>query len=194
MENQCREAIQFGLHGVCVPGSRVTDARHFLEDSALKVACAIGYPFGTSDADAKRYEIEAAVDAGAQEIELVPSFARLLDGQEAILLRELRDSVEAAEELPVAVVLETSLLKSEQALLLCQLAEEAGAKAVKWMAGFGAGVLDIEKLKVARGQLDSKVEFQAAALVLSLDDALKLTGAGAAKVAVPVVSWLHDAG
>ena len=80
LENQCREAIQFGLHGVCVPGSRVTDARHFLEDSALKVACAIGYPFGTSDADAKRYEIEAAVDAGAQEIELVPSFVRLLDG------------------------------------------------------------------------------------------------------------------
>ena len=60
--------------------------------------------------DVKRYEIEAAIDAGAQEFDVVLDLGRLRDGDDAGLLRELRDLREAAEERPVKAVIELALL------------------------------------------------------------------------------------
>ena len=70
----------------------------------------VGFPFGAADADAKRYETEVAIDHGAQEIETVLNIGRLKDGDHRYVLRELRDIAEAADERPVKVILEMSLL------------------------------------------------------------------------------------
>jgi deoxyribose-phosphate aldolase len=98
IEQLCAEAREFGFYSVCVNGCRVDQARTLLEDSPIKVAAVVGFPLGAMDADAKRFETEAAIDAGAQEIDVVINIGRLKDGNHKYVLRELRDVVEAAEE------------------------------------------------------------------------------------------------
>ena len=80
IERLCSEAREYRFHAVCVNGSRVEQARHALEETEVKVVTVAGFPLGASDADAKRYEIEAAVDAGAHEIDVVLNVGRLKDG------------------------------------------------------------------------------------------------------------------
>src|ERR1044071_5434705 len=91
VEQLCREAIEHHFWSVCVNGSRVAEAYALVENSGVKVACTVGFPLGAMSADAKRFEVEAAIDDGAQEIDVVLNIGRLKDGDEKYVLRELRD-------------------------------------------------------------------------------------------------------
>jgi deoxyribose-phosphate aldolase len=126
----CAEAREHGAGSVCVNTSRVTQARHLLEDSAVKVIALIGFPLGAMDSDVKRYEAEVAVDHDAHQIEVVANIGRIKDGDRTYLLRELRDVVEAADDRAVSVAIETTLLTHEQIEHTCELIVEAGARAI----------------------------------------------------------------
>src|SRR5688500_13197859 len=71
IEKLCREAMQHRFWSVCVNGSRVAQAYALVEDAGVKVACTIGFPLGAMTTDAKRLEVEAAIDDGAQELDVV---------------------------------------------------------------------------------------------------------------------------
>jgi deoxyribose-phosphate aldolase len=133
----CATARQHGCRAVCVNSSRAALARHHLEGSAVKVITAVAFPLGAMDADAKRYETEAAVDLDTHEIEVVLNHGWLKDGELAAVTRELRDVVEAADERPVRVMIETSLLTRDQIQQAAQLARDAEARGVTLSAVFG---------------------------------------------------------
>lgn len=139
IEQLCREAIQHHFWSVCVNGSRVAQAYALLEGSSVKVACTVGFPLGAMTADAKRLEVEAAIDEGAQEIDVVMNIGRLKDGDDADVLRELRDVVESADERTVKVIIETCLLAREEKIRACRLVLESGAHFVKTSTGFSTG-------------------------------------------------------
>ena len=112
IEKLCAEARENQFYSVCVNGSWVGPARHFLEGTNVKVASVVGFPLGAMSSDAKRFETEAAIDDGAHEIDVVLNVGRLKDGDDKYVLRELRDVVEAADERTVKVILETCLLNA----------------------------------------------------------------------------------
>src|SRR3954470_12794577 len=97
IEQLCAAAVERGCYGVCVNSSRVADAYHFGADAGLKIISTIAFPFGAGDPDAKRYEVEAAADAGAHELDVVMNVGLLKDGAIDAVIRELRDIVEAAD-------------------------------------------------------------------------------------------------
>src|SRR5688500_17963240 len=76
IEQLCREAMEHNSWSVCVNGSRVAPAYALVENSGVKVACTVGFPLGAMSADAKRFEVEAAIDDGAQEIDVVLNIGR----------------------------------------------------------------------------------------------------------------------
>jgi len=139
IEKLCREAMEYHFWSVCVNGSRVAQAYSIVEDSGVKVACTVGFPLGAMTADAKRLEVEAAIDDGAQEIDVVLNIGRLKDGDDSYVLRELRDLVAAAEERTVKVIFETCLLSREEKIRACKLVVESGAHFVKTSTGFSSG-------------------------------------------------------
>ena len=64
IEALCAEATEHNFATVCVNGSRVELAYSLLEESDVQVATVVGFPLGAMEADVKRYETEAAIDAG----------------------------------------------------------------------------------------------------------------------------------
>ncbi|HTD67674.1 MAG TPA: deoxyribose-phosphate aldolase [Candidatus Limnocylindria bacterium] len=154
IEQLCREAIAHHFWSVCVNGSRVAQAYALLEGSSVKVACTVGFPLGAMTSDAKRLEVEAAIDEGAQEIDVVINLGRFKDGDDAYVLRELRDVVEAADERTVKVIIETCLLSREEKIHACKLVLESGAHFVKTSTGFstsGATTHDVQLLRECVG-------------------------------------------
>jgi len=139
LEAHCAIARQNNFAAVAVNSSCVAHARHFLEGSEVKTVAAIGFPLGGADGDTKRYETEAAVDHGAQEIDVVMNIGRLKSGDDKYVLRELRDVAEAADERMVKVIIETCLLTREEKLRACQLVLDSGAHFVKTSTGFSTG-------------------------------------------------------
>ena len=104
--------------------------------------------------EVERLEVEAAIDDGAQELDVVLNIGRLRDGDDAYVLRELRDIVETAEERTVKVILETCLLSREEKIRACGLVVASGAHFVKTSTGFSAGgatTHDVELLRQCVG-------------------------------------------
>ncbi len=93
-----------------------------------------------------------AIDHGAQEIETVLNVGRLKDGDHDYVLRELRDIAEAADQRPVKVILETSLLTLEEKNLACQLVLDSGAHCVCTGLMSAATVEDVRRLRAAVGE------------------------------------------
>ncbi|HTX20652.1 MAG TPA: deoxyribose-phosphate aldolase [Candidatus Aquilonibacter sp.] len=184
IEKLCAEAREHRFFSVCVNGSRVAEARHFLEGTEVKVAAVVGFPLGAMSTDAKRFETEAAIDDGAQEIDMVLNVGKLKDGDDKFILRELCDVVEAANERTVKVILETCLLTDEEKIRACKLAIESGAHFVKTSTGFGAGGATIADVKLMRAIVGPKFGVKASGGIRDLKTALTMIQAGATRLGV----------
>lgn len=182
IERLCAEAREYKFHSVCVNGTWITEACHFLDGSDVKVASVVGFPLGAMNSDVKRYETEAAVDEGAQEIDVVLNVGWLKSGRDKFVLRELRDIVEAADERTVKVILETCLLTEEEKVRACNLIVESGAHFVKTSTGFsqrGASVADVKLLRQTVGE---KFGVKASGGVRDTKTALAMIEAGATRI------------
>ncbi len=177
----CLEAREYGFHGVCVNGAHVELAYSLLEDTIVKVTGMVGYPLGASDPDAKRYETEVAIDQGAHEIEMVLNVGRLREGDQASILRELRDIAEAADERPVKVILETRLLSINERRLACELALDSGVHYVCTNTGLGSDATweEVAELRLLVGE---KLGVKACGGIMDLQKVLALIEAGATRL------------
>ncbi len=182
IERLCAEARQHRFFGVCVNGCWVEQARHFLEEGEVKVVCAVGFPLGAMSADVKRFETEAAIDDGAQEIDVVLNIGRLKDGDNKFVLRELRDVVEAADERPVKVILETCLLTREEKMRACNLVVDSGARFVKTSTGLNNGGATVDDVKLLRETVGPRFGVKAAGGIRDAKTALALIEAGATRL------------
>jgi deoxyribose-phosphate aldolase len=195
VEALCAEACKHLLYGVCVNGCRVELARHLLEETDVKIVCAVGFPLGASETDAKRVETEAAIDNGAHEIDVALNLGWLRDGAAERILRELRDLVEAADERPVKVILETALLRDEEKVLAARLVVASGAKFVVTSSGFAPGATP-EDVRLLREAVGPKFGIKASGGIREAAQAQALIEAGATRLgcsaSVAVVSGLPE--
>jgi deoxyribose-phosphate aldolase len=182
IEKLCAEARANSFHSVCVNGSRVELAYALLEESGVQVAALVGFPLGANDLDAKRYETEIAVDYGAHEIDFVINIGQLKDGDRNYVLREMRDIVEAADERPVKVILESHLLTHEEKILACQLVLESGAQFISTSTDFNAPDVTVEEVAALRGMVGEELGIKAAGGIRNIQTALALLEAGATRI------------
>jgi len=198
IEKLCAEAREHRFYGVCLNGSWVGQARHLLEGTNVKVVCVVGFPLGAASGDVKRFETEAAVDDGAHEIDVVLNPGRFKDGDDKYVLRELCDVVEAADERPVKVILETCLLSHEEKIRACRLAVESGARFVKTSTGFSTGGATVADVKLLRETVGPKFGVKASGGIRDAKTALVMIEAGATRLGtsagVTIVKGFAEAG
>jgi deoxyribose-phosphate aldolase len=182
LEKLCAEAREHSWFAVCVNGSRVELARALLEESEVRVVALVGFPTGAGDTDAKRYETEIAADQGAHEIEAVINIGRLKEGDRRFVLREMRDIVEAADERPVRLVLETHLLAREEMFLALELALDSGAQFVATSTDWHVPDVRAEDVALLRVKAGAEFGIKAAGNIRDAQTARALIKAGATRI------------
>jgi deoxyribose-phosphate aldolase len=182
VEKLCAAAREQLCFAVCVNGSRVELARALLEESDVRVVALVGFPTGAGDTDAKRYETEIAVDQGAQEIEAVINVGRLKEGDRRFVLREMRDIVEAADERPVKLVLETQLLAREEMILAVELALDSGAQFVATSTDWHVPDVKVGDVALLREKAGAEFGVKAAGNIRDAQTAQALINAGATRI------------
>ena len=185
IERCCDEARHFGFAGVCVASRWVAHARERLprqspgQGGVPQLVSVIGFPFGAIPAAIKRLEAELAAEQGADELDVVPDFGALSDGNSAALLADLAPIAELG--LPFKVILEAGKLTPAALELLVEVSIDAGASCLKTGSGFGpaATVAQVRTLRqLARGRAGVK----ASGGIASLEGALELVEAGATRL------------
>ncbi|EGB90567.1 deoxyribose-phosphate aldolase [Clostridium sp. D5] len=147
----CNEAVRYGFHSVCVNSSYVYYCAQLLKDTDVKVCTVVGFPLGAMSTDGKVGETLAAVEDGAEEIDMVIHIGMIKSGDWKYVKEDVASVVEAAgDRAIVKVILETCLLTEEEKIQACRICKEAGADFVKTSTGFsrgGATVADVELMR-----------------------------------------------
>jgi len=122
---------------VCVYPSWVATARHELAGSGVRVASvATGFPAGQVPIEVKLADTRRAVDAGADEIDMVIDRGAFLSGEYAAVFDEIARVKKACGDAHLKVILETGeLLTYDNVRRASTLAIAAGADFIKTSTG-----------------------------------------------------------
>ncbi len=122
---------------VCVYPVFARLVRYHLEGSHVNTACVAGaFPSGQSPVKIRLDEVKYAVDEGAQEIDMVISRGKFLQGDYAFISNEVSSIKMACGPVHLKVILETGELGSDENIRKASdLALEAGADFIKTSTG-----------------------------------------------------------
>ncbi len=132
----CRQAVEYNCAAFYSASPYWTPVvKEELEGSGVLVATGIDFPFGVSPSVVKALEVERAVAAGCQSIDLVINAGALKSGHVSVVRQEIKDFVSAAADALTKVILEVCYLTDEEIVTVCHLIQEAGADYAKTSTG-----------------------------------------------------------
>jgi deoxyribose-phosphate aldolase len=169
---------RMGAAAACIPPWLVAEAAAGLSGSGVKVCTVAGFPLGFEPGRAKRAEAAAAVEAGAQEVDVVLNRGLVLSGRLDEAAREMAGVVAEAAPAAVKVILESGALGPELAPEAARAMLDTGAAFVKTGTGFFGPATPAE-VGMLKAQVGAGLGVKAAGGVQSLDQALTLIEAGA---------------
>lgn len=178
----CLEAKENRVYGVCVNPCYVPLVRRELGNTNIRVVTVIGFPLGASDTRAKIHEARFAIDAGADEIDMVLNIGMLKAKEWEYVYEEIRGVVEASPGKVVKVILETCYLTDEEKIAACVISKLAGAHFVKTSTGFGphgATVRDVHLMKWIVGE---EMGVKASGGIRTYEDAVEMIRYGATRI------------
>jgi deoxyribose-phosphate aldolase len=178
----CDEARHFGFAGVCLASRWLPAARERLGPSGgrgPKLVSVVGFPFGAIPAEIKRAEAEWAAASGAEELDVVPDFGALADGDSRAFCNDLAPIVELG--LPVKVILEVGRLERAALELAVEASIDVGATMLKTGSGFGPGAT-VEHVTQLRQLARGRAAVKASGGITSLEQAITLVEAGASRL------------
>lgn len=177
----CAEAKEFGFAAVCVPPPFVRNARAILEGSSVKVATVLGFPFGYSVAKAKIFEMQQALEDGADEIDVVINLIALKAGQWEYLEKEMKFLVEAAHknERLIKVIIESGILTNEEIIKCCEIYSKLDVDFMKTSTGYAEKGATVEAVQIMKAHLPGNIRIKASGGIRDYAFAKQLVEAGA---------------
>ena len=112
-------------------------AKQTLSKSNIKVASvATAFPSGMSSLEMKKEDVRYAIDEGADEVDMVISRGKFLEGEYSYLLDEIATIKDICKKVSLKVILETGELGSlDNIRLASDIALHAGADFIKTSTG-----------------------------------------------------------
>ncbi len=180
----CREARQYHFASVCVNPYWVPLVKAELAGSPVKVCTVVGFPLGATSTEAKVAETQAAVRAGAQEIDMVINVGALRSGETDAVRNDIAAVARAAHAggAILKVILETALLDDTQKQVACQLAKAAGAEFVKTSTGFSSSGATAHDIALMRAAVGPEMGVKASGGIRTLEDLRAMAAAGATRI------------
>jgi len=181
----CAEAREAGFASVCVNPAEVALTARLLRGSGVKVCTVVGFPLGANTNRVKCFEAMDALQAGADELDLVVN-QRLLKyapgACEAELLQWVRTCRTFRSDAVLKLILECCNLTSAEIARGCRIAKKVGFDFVKTSTGFGSGGATERDVRLMRRTVGKEMGVKAAGGIRSRDTAVAMVAAGATRL------------
>lgn len=184
VEKLCTEATEYQFAAVCVPPYYVDFARHLLQNTSVKTATVIGFPFGYSCVYSKAKEIQIAIEDGADELDMVLCLVALKNNNWNYLEHEIAAVMPLINEQhkTIKVIIESGLLSDEEIIRCCELYAKYQVQFLKTSTGYAEHGASIHAVELMRKYLPASIQIKAAGGIRSFDFAEELIHAGASRI------------
>jgi deoxyribose-phosphate aldolase len=200
----CRLARRYDVATVCVKPYAIAAAKDLLAGADVGVCAVIAFPHGNSATAIKVNEAEAAVQAGATEIDAVINIGKALSGDWPYVREEIRaiNALVVGRAAILKVIFENDFLEDPHIIRLCEICSEVGVALVKTSTGYGfvkqpdgsynyRGATE-RHLRLMREHCAPAVQIKAAGGVRTLDDLLRVRALGATRVGATATQAILD--
>ena len=180
----CEEAIANNFAAVCINPYFASFASKLLKESDVKLAIAIGYPYGYSPTVSKAAEIKWAIDHGADEIDAVINLAAL-KSEDFSFVRNDIDTMSRSAGMrgkTLKLIVEESLLTDDELARVCDFCIESEVHFVKNSTGvIGTGATP-ENISRLRNLLPKEIKIKASGGIRKKSAVNALIEAGANRI------------
>jgi deoxyribose-phosphate aldolase len=180
VERLCDRALGAGVAAVCVWPRFVPLARKRLGTAPVRLATVANFPDGSDDVANAVRETRAAIDAGADEVDVVAPIAGILEGDVGLVSELVQLCREATPEQTLKVILETGRLEDP--------ARIAAAARAAIMGG-------PDFLKTSTGKVPTGATLDAAAVLLAVleeaDGRVGIKFSGGIRTTAQAAGYLH---
>ncbi|MBR3222372.1 MAG: deoxyribose-phosphate aldolase [Kiritimatiellae bacterium] len=181
----CREARRARFASVCVNPCEVAACARALRGSGVKVCTVIGFPLGQNTNRAMCFEALDAIQAGADELDVVVN-QRLLKYAprkcESDLLQWVRTCRTLRSDLVLKLILECCNLTRAEIVRGCRIARRVGFDFVKTSTGFGPGGATVGDVALMRRTVGREMGVKAAGGIRDRETAEAMLAAGATRL------------
>lgn len=175
IENLCEKAKKYGFYGICVSPKYVELAKELLKATEIKVISTVGYPYGTTLPEVKSVEAMLLASNGADELDIVPNFSALKEGELDLFYNEIMD-LSHEVKIPVKIVLDAKRLSEKDLITASKLSIQAGAKFVK-ITNANPSLVEI-----ISNETMGDIKIKVSAGIKDLNTALAYVSAGATRI------------
>ncbi|MFZ7088029.1 deoxyribose-phosphate aldolase [Curtobacterium sp. RRHDQ10] len=192
VDAQLDEAAAHRVFSVCVRPSDVAHAVARLQGTGVLVGTVLGFPHGTTTTSTKVAEGLQAIADGAVELDMVQNIGAARSGAWDVVEADVRAVVQAAGDVVVKVILETSFLTDDEVVAASRTAQSAGAAFVKTSTGFAGGGATAEHIALMRRTVGAGTGVKASGGVRGLDALLEMVAAGADRIGTSASARILD--
>ncbi len=187
----CEEAIQYHFATVVVFPFWLPLVRKALQDSDVKPATVIGFPFGANGRSVKLYEARTAITNGAKELDIVINYSALKSGERQIVEAEIKELVDVAritgmtqdaKRTALKFIVECYYLTDEEKRIACEMIRDAGGDFVKTSTGTAPGGATVEDIRLIRHVVGADIGVKAAGGIRTTEQAMEMLDAGASRI------------
>ncbi|MEO6490506.1 MAG: deoxyribose-phosphate aldolase [Ferruginibacter sp.] len=181
IEQICDEARKYHFRAVCVPPLFVKRSKQLLDESQVRIATVVGFPFGYSAIEAKLAETILAIVDGADEIEVMLNLCAVKNADWQYLVKEIGNIMPVIKTngKSIKIIFETGCLNETEIRTCCDIYGTAGINAVKTSTGFSEQGATIDSVKLLRKFLADAILISASGSVNTYFFAKQLLDAGA---------------
>jgi deoxyribose-phosphate aldolase len=180
----CHEAAEYGFYSVMVNSSNIAQCKAELRGTNVVVGTVIGFPLGATTSTTKLAEASDSLRLGANELDMVINVGALKSGDRDLVQMEMQSLAHLCHRSGalLKVIIETSLLSTEEKILICQLAASVEVDFVKTSTGFSSAGATAADVSLMRGVVGTKIGVKAAGGIRTAADLLIMVDAGASRV------------
>lgn len=173
IQTLCLQAKEHNFYSVCINSCWVPLAKKELAGTEVKICTVVGFPLGAMSTEAKTFEAKAAVEQGADEIDMVLNVGFLKSNKIEAVREDIASVKKAIGSKVLKVIIETCYLDEAEKIKACTLAVEARADFVKTSTGFGSGGATFQDIDLMLKTVDGKALVKASGGVRDAETARK---------------------
>lgn len=184
IEKITSEAIEFQFAAVCIPPPYIRLTKDLLNNSGVKTATVIGFPFGYSNTAAKLAEVKQAIEEGADELDVVVNLIELKKGNWEYLKNEfsvLTEYIHQHHKI-IKVIIESGILTNEEIIDCCNILGPLQIDYMKTSTGYAEKGASVEAVQIMRQHLPKNIKIKASGGIRDYQFASQLIEAGAERL------------
>jgi len=180
IEKLCKDAVKYKTASICVPPCYVKRIRAAFPD--INICTVVGFPLGYDVLAVKALAVQAAIEDGADEVDMVINQTDVKNGDFETISTEIQVLKQIIGNKILKVIIETCNLTKEEKIKLCKIVTESGADYIKTSTGTASAGATLEDIRLFKKHIGENLKMKAAGGIKTREDMVAFLEAGCSRL------------